>query len=289
MAEGIDLRVIAKLLTEAFGNHALVEDPDHPLLLRAPDLLTAINGNLTAIFSPQVLEERNPAHLATRLIASRLALPDHTRTVLLISEKNESRFGSLFSEFSLVTTLKDRSISTFLAEKTESRTAPSIEPALRKFIIKQMDRTFSATESGFRTSRIAKRKGSFAERSYALDQRRVVQTIGDRGLNYTPMNRALVGGEMSSILNGETKHNLRRQILSTASGCILERYSSENGYIKLIKNEPHMAIAYNIDEIFGLRDKVTTASAFSSVFLVPDDSIDVIVAANSRWRKFEVT
>lgn len=62
---------------------ATVLAPDHPLLLRGPDVLVGGEGVLTAVYIPGVVErERSQDNLRTRYILSRLALPPHTRHVL---------------------------------------------------------------------------------------------------------------------------------------------------------------------------------------------------------------
>lgn len=281
------LGLLYRELSNAFGVEAIVDNPDHPLLLRAPDLLASINGTLTAVFSPQAVEERNPAHLATRLISSRLALPAYTKTALLISDRQEERFKSLFPEFSLVTKPSDRAIGQFLADRGDAQGRPQIEPAIRKFVLKQMDRTFLATESGFRANRVTKRKNPTTSRSPSFHSSRIIKSIVGNDFKYTPMNRTVIMGEISSILKSDNRQNLRRQIINTTSGHILESFKTHNGYVSAVRDEPHMAIAYRVDDIFGLRDKITMASAFSGVFLVPDDDPEVIQAASSRWRKTE--
>lgn len=275
-------------LQDEFGEDAVVNNPEHPLLLRSPDLLTAINGSLTAVFTPHVLEERNPAHLVTRLIACRLALPAHTKTALLLEESQESRFGSSYAEFSLVTTPADGAVKAFLADQHDFRSTPQIEPAVKKFAVKQMDRALAASELGFRASRVIKRKHFRADIQVENRDRRIRRKITAGDLEYSPMNRTIIYDNVVSILDAGTKSSLKRQIDLTSSGYLLESYRSEYGYIHPVRDEPHMAIAYHADEIFGLRNRITTASAFSGIFLVPSDDPEVAERAVSRWNQHEV-
>ena len=52
-------------LAEEFGRDRIVAEPDHPLLLRPPDLLVAAR-ELAAVFIPQSIEVGDPAHLGRR-------------------------------------------------------------------------------------------------------------------------------------------------------------------------------------------------------------------------------
>jgi hypothetical protein len=60
--------------------------PDLPAVLQGPDLLVARDGRLFAFFEPTTHERRVPVRLLARLMLSRLALPDHVRTVLLLAD-----------------------------------------------------------------------------------------------------------------------------------------------------------------------------------------------------------
>lgn len=57
--------------------------PDVPNLLRGPDLIIGGEGRLFAIFKFQAAEQQSPDRLLVRLALARLALPRHTRCVLL--------------------------------------------------------------------------------------------------------------------------------------------------------------------------------------------------------------
>ena len=96
-------RALAKSLRDDLpSNVRVVSNPDHPFLLRAADILVSSNGTLTAIFTPSSEEQRRPSLLTTRLTLNRLALPPHTKTVLIVESTDQSYFGDLAQEFSEV-------------------------------------------------------------------------------------------------------------------------------------------------------------------------------------------
>ena len=67
--------VLASLPTQA----NFVSFPDHPLLLRGPDVLASINGALRAYF----VLSRSMHHMISDVVLSRLALPAETKYILV--------------------------------------------------------------------------------------------------------------------------------------------------------------------------------------------------------------
>jgi len=63
--------------------------PDHPYLISGPDVLLGRDGVLVALITPKAKERRSPTSLLVRLAACRLALPAHTRFLLLLSKADE--------------------------------------------------------------------------------------------------------------------------------------------------------------------------------------------------------
>jgi len=62
----------------------VVPNPDHPLLIRGPDIIISIEQSLFALFTPSAEERQSPSRLKPRFVLSRLALPTHTRFLLVI-------------------------------------------------------------------------------------------------------------------------------------------------------------------------------------------------------------
>ncbi|MFG1424704.1 hypothetical protein [Roseixanthobacter glucoisosaccharinicivorans] len=85
MANVIDERnraatALRRDLPDAF---VTVLGPDHPFLLKGPDIIIGGEGKLTAIYVPAVAERKGAQdQLRTRYVLSRLALPQHTRHIL---------------------------------------------------------------------------------------------------------------------------------------------------------------------------------------------------------------
>lgn len=61
----------------------VVRRPDHPLLLRGPDVLIGHRGGLVGFFLPTLREQIASKSLSDRLAMSRLAYPAHARFVLV--------------------------------------------------------------------------------------------------------------------------------------------------------------------------------------------------------------
>ena len=101
---------LAKRVREQLGERFVVAArPEHPYLLAPPDLMIGGEGLLTAVFSPNSAENRAPKLLRTRLVAARLALPEHARCALLGTEEfiyRASEFLSL-DDFEIVLSIDD--------------------------------------------------------------------------------------------------------------------------------------------------------------------------------------
>jgi len=93
-------RGLAKSVADALSGFVVVANPDHPLLMRSADVLIGGSSLMTAAFLPTSEERSDPKKLSARLILNRLALPNHTRCVLVIEEADRSlanRFGNDFA------------------------------------------------------------------------------------------------------------------------------------------------------------------------------------------------
>jgi hypothetical protein len=84
-------------------------EPDLPELFEGPDVLAGKSGRLIAVFVPKSHELRNPERLLTRLVLSRLALPDHAQCLLAIEEaQDSSRVERIARDFHAVVSVDDR-------------------------------------------------------------------------------------------------------------------------------------------------------------------------------------
>lgn len=84
--ERVDLfaRRVAIQLSKQISEYSVVPNPDHPFLLSGPDLLMARPGALVAIFTSHAHEVRNINRLLSRMILNILALPSHTRFIVIL-------------------------------------------------------------------------------------------------------------------------------------------------------------------------------------------------------------
>ncbi|MGY6710459.1 MAG: hypothetical protein ACXIVF_19215 [Rhizobiaceae bacterium] len=67
----------------------VVARPDHPLLFAGPDLIVGNKGLLVAAFVPKAAEVASWRALLARLTATRLALPTHTKCVLISAKAGD--------------------------------------------------------------------------------------------------------------------------------------------------------------------------------------------------------
>jgi hypothetical protein len=85
-------------------------EPDLPELFEGPDVLAGKSGRLIAVFVPKSHEFRSPEQLRTRLVLSRLALPDHAQCLLAIEDAFDApRLESLSRDFHAIVNVEDRS------------------------------------------------------------------------------------------------------------------------------------------------------------------------------------
>jgi hypothetical protein len=74
---------LAREIVAAFRSANAVASPDHPYLMRGPDVLASDESGIVALFVEHVSEVSDGRLLTARLILSNLALPSHTRFVVV--------------------------------------------------------------------------------------------------------------------------------------------------------------------------------------------------------------
>ena len=112
-------KLLTQLLRSGLSNEFIVvSNPDHPFLIRAPDILVSTNRTLTAIFLPLAIERRSSGLLKSRLTLSRLALPAHTRCILVVEPVDHSLAQSLASDFADIQTWSARTSIIQIASNT---------------------------------------------------------------------------------------------------------------------------------------------------------------------------
>src|ERR1700761_7904383 len=96
-------RTLSQLLHRELSDKFLVvPNPDHPLLLRGPDILVVGDRASTAIFMPLAIERHSEELLRSRLILSRLALPPYVRCILLLEPSDNHIAQSLSNDFAYI-------------------------------------------------------------------------------------------------------------------------------------------------------------------------------------------
>ena len=65
--------------------------PDHPLLLRGPDVLASVRSSLTAYFVLDQPVSHLPIRVLSNVVLSRLALPREANFVLILGERADIR------------------------------------------------------------------------------------------------------------------------------------------------------------------------------------------------------
>ena len=78
--------LIERVLAGLPASSDSVAYPDHPLLIRGPDILASINSRLTAYFILDQRVRRLPPRLLSNVVLSRLALPRQTNCVLILGD-----------------------------------------------------------------------------------------------------------------------------------------------------------------------------------------------------------
>lgn len=261
-------------LQEHFPESDFVYKPEHPLLLRGPDALVSGPGNLCAIFVPNGWEIDNPAHLATRLISARLALPEHCRTVLL-ADGIGGDFFLLERDFGLFTSLDDSALPKFIGDSSDFGASRRMERKIQAGVLKTYDIALTLTEQSYRTTR-TRRSSSSLEPSRRVHSNNKSSPLESGFLKYSPRNRIEIEGRSVSVLSGKNRNNVIQQLMFAASGAILERYTLDTG-IPYPKEKPvHVAISAVAAEAIDMRGKYAHGAAFSGTSLIPTDDLETI-------------
>lgn len=259
----------------------LLFHPDHPLLLRGPEALIGGEGNLVAVFAPQKTEELNPAHLVSRLISARLALPSETRTILILKVDQTSRFGDIERHFSLTTSAHDQYLRKFL---DDARDYGNTEPMNRKIQVQanqDFDLALRITEYSYRENRIAARSASDRK---AIPRRRESHEIRSGQVKFTPANNFIIDGESTWSITGTRRSDVVRQLKFATSGNLLRTYELDRGIPYPRAQAISLAMAERADEVLPVRGKSIFGSAFAGVAIVPTSDEAILEKAVGRLR-----
>lgn len=281
----LDSQISVDFLGEIVPRNQIVFRPDHPLLLRGPDALIGGPENICAVFEPHSIEFQNPAHLITRLMSARLALPRFARTVLILGRDEEMRFSGLESEFGLTTNRSDRSLRRFLSSPTDFGNSRPMEFGVQASAGKSFDRSMAIVNFAYRLERVTT---DTIEKAPAFKVERVLSRKSSTGqFHYRPRNRVSVDGVEASLLSARNRPNLARQLSATISGHLLDTYALDSGvpYPKRIMHT-HMAVAVGGADLVTVRGKEVQAAAFLGIALLPTDKSNVVRETVSHHRNF---
>ncbi|QLH73013.1 hypothetical protein [Rhodopseudomonas palustris] len=260
-----------------------VERPDHPFLLRGPDVLVGGPDNLCAIFVPQAVELRNPAHLLARLISARLALPRFVRTVLMFKRPEEHRLSFLQSHFGLTTTETDPHLVQFLNSPNDFGNSEPMKPEIQSLSSQNFDLCMRVVRMAYRAERVLRRSSSDGRSIASMGHDRWRISTGE--VRYSPRNRIVVEGVYASVLSGKTQSNLKRQLSAALTARLLSAYQLDRGVPYPVPHSgPELAIAANALDLFPLRGKEVYALAFSGISLLPTDDLSIVSEAASMYR-----
>jgi len=96
-------RQIGDELQRGLSNQFVIATaPDHPLLMKGPDVLIGGVGSLTALLIPSATERRQPKLAVARFALCRMALPEPTKFILMASDGDDSVANELASAVAAV-------------------------------------------------------------------------------------------------------------------------------------------------------------------------------------------
>lgn len=260
----------------ALRSFSHVFGPDHPLLFRGPDLLLGNQQTLTGIFVPNAAEQRNPAHLIARLIATRLAYPNEMRCVLLAFK--EYPYGDLTKDFDGWFTLQDRHLIDFLADNSPRR-REKMSPEMRQRAMKRFDQALRGTAFSFRLQRRSRRENP--ERSTSISARLLSRLKSDlptapsvesSGYRLRPTSRYIWNQTPIVVTESERHQTVLRRIKSTSEIQYLDDFQLDNG-TPHFRGQANFAVFVSPRgaEVFDPSSKTSLASAFAGITFAPTD------------------
>ncbi len=132
------ISVLHRQLLKRLPHYTFVDRPDHPLLYEGPDILVAAPEKLAAIFVCKTAEGEQPRRLLSRLVAARLALPEHTRCILVVPEEQRQIGERLSYHFHATLDVSDpASLAYFLEDAKAQGPAEDIPEPIRRFVYRR--------------------------------------------------------------------------------------------------------------------------------------------------------
>jgi hypothetical protein len=279
---------MARLLRGSLPSAALiVPNPDHPLLIRGPDLIVAAESAIVAIFTPSAMERRSPAWLKSRLIMSRLAFPTRTRCILLIERSDEHLAQSFVNDFAEIVSWSARAT---LLRLIESRNFIGHHRDLPWDVSAEAQQRFSNAMTVMRlVARLAIKPftAAFGESVHDFSPRSVQSGERPRARRPVIIRRAdsLEGVALADISDGETD-------TATVANLITQQvdhvYSLDNGVPYPRDTTTGLAVTNDWPMSYRDPEKLIHAAAFSGWAFVLSQRRDEIRRFAQRM-KFKLT
>jgi hypothetical protein len=242
--------------------------PESHLIFRGPDAVLSAPHNICALFLPNALERKNPAHLASRLIATRLAYPAETRCVLVPdSEKSD---WDLQKDFDVSLPASNRNLIEFIRTPEETGKPPA--DAFRQNTIDRFDRAL-------RTSLLSYRLQRFEARRPLAERRRPIQKteafVSDTRIDFRhgairQRDRYLFHDVPLILATGRRQNALLRRTRSTADAQFIFDYGLDNGALYPRRSsQVALLVVDHWASLFDESSKAVMAAAFAGIALAP--------------------
>jgi hypothetical protein len=252
--------------------------PTIPFFSRGPDVLISAPGNICAIFVPTHAERRNAAHLAARLISTRLAYPQETRCILLRSEDNLERFFA--HDFDAQISLRDPFANRRLASP-EGGAKPAFSDQVREETVLRFDRALRASLLSYKwRSRFREGPPVRSEADQWRDLRSVLQrltTADFREQTLRQRGRYSFRDVPVVIARSQSRSALLKRARSAAELQFVSDFGLDNG-IPYRRSTADIAIfvSSHWGETFDENSKGVVASAFAGIAIAPSGDPDIV-------------
>ncbi len=269
---------IRHYLSRQTRGKGLLYGPIHPLLLRGPDVLFSEEANLCGIFFPLAAERANPAHLAARLIESRLALPSECRMVLVVDRDESSDLTrDLRRDFNLIANLGEASLGSFLRDRLDRGASKTTDRKIKLIASARFGEALKVSQQSFRQARVLSRRGDGPSERWipTIDNER--STIHSGPFTYRPQNRFDAQGTTFSLLTAAKRGGLTRQLRAAGDATVLASWQLDEGVPYPITAQTHLAVASHGMKLLGIRERLLTAAAFAGMAVTPSEDPELIV------------
>lgn len=266
--------ILGKSLRRGISNdYVVVTEPDHPLLLKGPDILIGGGGNLTALYLPTIQEINQNGLLRARYILARLALPSSTRHLLLQPEKASQQVAGLSEQFAIGLEWAERLDVVRIATDANFR---GKQRDLPQEIVNQTGERFAETYLAVRSNQwlTARIGGPFSREDFEpVERARLV----DHG--------PTIEGVRENYFKGETL--LLQSVKSLIAKTTNESFKPEDT-VPLQSEEHWRCDVAAVDDVAAFRgdpEKTLRAAAFAGWALLENLPRERVGAAASHLRK----